>query len=266
MSEGRSPERLCGAAACGRDPMAKPVECGMNAKRTERTADPGQPRGALGGDRVRRRNAGGRARRIGRALDASVALIDRSSNVLAVAAASPDEERKLLAGGAAWRPWSYGSPTPPSASCAGGRGARTSLTPRCCGWSRRCSGSSWSARARRSGRPRRRRGTSCAPCSAASSPTARTSRPARRSSGRTSRDGTGVLIARAHPHVAQSGEWRARVLTIAQRAIRAVSSGASPVRGTRKARGPRSSRSCRRATTSGLPVPRRGSRTSSRRD
>ena len=32
--------------------------------------------------------------------DASVALIDRSSNVLAVAAASPDEERKLLAGGA----------------------------------------------------------------------------------------------------------------------------------------------------------------------
>jgi hypothetical protein len=24
MSEGRSPERLCGAAACGRDLMAKP--------------------------------------------------------------------------------------------------------------------------------------------------------------------------------------------------------------------------------------------------
>ena len=39
------------------------------------------------------------ARAAGRALDASVALIDRSSNVLAVAAASPDEERKLLAGG-----------------------------------------------------------------------------------------------------------------------------------------------------------------------
>src|SRR4051794_41961697 len=40
------------------------------------------------------------ARAAARALDASVALIDRSSNVLAVAAASPDEERKLLAGGA----------------------------------------------------------------------------------------------------------------------------------------------------------------------
>src|SRR5262245_4142162 len=39
------------------------------------------------------------ARAAARALDASVGLIDRSSNVLAVAAASPDEERKLLAGG-----------------------------------------------------------------------------------------------------------------------------------------------------------------------
>src|SRR3954462_2223277 len=41
------------------------------------------------------------ARGAARALGASVALIDRASNVLAVAAASPDEERKLLAGGAA---------------------------------------------------------------------------------------------------------------------------------------------------------------------
>ena len=32
-------------------------------------------------------------------LDASVALIDRSSAVLAVAGASPDQEKKLLAGG-----------------------------------------------------------------------------------------------------------------------------------------------------------------------
>src|SRR5512133_4358235 len=39
------------------------------------------------------------ARAAGRALDASVALIDRASHVLAVAAASPDEEKKLLAGG-----------------------------------------------------------------------------------------------------------------------------------------------------------------------
>src|SRR5262245_49667768 len=40
------------------------------------------------------------ARAAGRALDASVALIDRSSAVLAVAAPSSSEERKLLSGGA----------------------------------------------------------------------------------------------------------------------------------------------------------------------
>src|SRR5918996_2666081 len=39
------------------------------------------------------------ARAAGKALDASVALIDRSSTVLAVAAASADEEKKLLSGG-----------------------------------------------------------------------------------------------------------------------------------------------------------------------
>ena len=55
------------------------------------------PRRALGGDRVGRRIAGGRARR-GAALGASVALIDRSSAVLAVAASSSAEESKLLTG------------------------------------------------------------------------------------------------------------------------------------------------------------------------
>ncbi|HEX8690780.1 MAG TPA: hypothetical protein VF729_11110, partial [Solirubrobacterales bacterium] len=39
------------------------------------------------------------ARAAARVLDASVALIDRSGAVLAVAGASPDQERKLLAGG-----------------------------------------------------------------------------------------------------------------------------------------------------------------------
>src|SRR5262249_33838648 len=38
--------------------------------------------------------------------------------------------------------------------------------------------------------------------------------------------GAGVTIARATPHAAQSGDWRARVLTLATRALRAVSSGA----------------------------------------
>ncbi len=39
------------------------------------------------------------ARAAAKVLGASVALIDRSSAVLAVAGASPDQERKLLAGG-----------------------------------------------------------------------------------------------------------------------------------------------------------------------
>src|SRR5215218_10017469 len=39
------------------------------------------------------------ARAAARVLDASVALIERSGAVLAVAGASPDQERKLLSGG-----------------------------------------------------------------------------------------------------------------------------------------------------------------------
>jgi sugar diacid utilization regulator len=38
--------------------------------------------------------------------------------------------------------------------------------------------------------------------------------------------GAGVLIARAAPRTAQAGEWRARVMTLAVRALRAVSGGA----------------------------------------
>ncbi len=37
--------------------------------------------------------------------------------------------------------------------------------------------------------------------------------------------GGGVVIARAIPHAAQSGDWRARVLTVSLRALRAVASG-----------------------------------------
>ena len=56
----------------------------------------GDARGALGGDRVGRRAARGGARGGRKALGASVALIDRSSAVLAVAASSSAEETKLL--------------------------------------------------------------------------------------------------------------------------------------------------------------------------
>ena len=39
-------------------------------------------------------------------------------------------------------------------------------------------------------------------------------------------DGAGVIVARAAPHAAQPGEWRERVLTLAVRALRAASRGA----------------------------------------
>src|SRR3954452_8665782 len=73
----------------------------MNARETraERRADPG----SLEEISAAIESGAGMpavARAAARALDASVALIDRSSSVLAVATASPDEERKLLAGGA----------------------------------------------------------------------------------------------------------------------------------------------------------------------
>src|SRR3954454_15524340 len=71
----------------------------MNAKETSRRADPGSLEELSAAIEA---GAGmpAVARAGGRALDARVALIDRGANMLAVAAASPDEEKKLLAGGA----------------------------------------------------------------------------------------------------------------------------------------------------------------------
>ncbi|MGH2924279.1 MAG: hypothetical protein ACRDKH_09685, partial [Solirubrobacterales bacterium] len=71
----------------------------MNASEKERTAVPGEGLEELSAAI----ESGAGLPTVGRAaaavLDASVALIDRSGTVLAVAAASPDEESKLLAGG-----------------------------------------------------------------------------------------------------------------------------------------------------------------------
>ena len=72
------------------------------------------------------------ARAAARLLDASVALIDRSSAVLAVAGASSDQEQKLLSGGEGVTRSSCGSPTPSSASCATGRKRRRTRRSR--GW------------------------------------------------------------------------------------------------------------------------------------
>src|SRR6266480_1079502 len=75
----------------------------MNAKETKRSGRTAEP-GTLEELSAAIESGAGLpavARAAGRALDASVALIDRASNVLAVSAASPDEEKKLLAGGEA---------------------------------------------------------------------------------------------------------------------------------------------------------------------
>jgi sugar diacid utilization regulator len=171
------------------------------------------------------------ARAAGGALGASVALIDRASNVLAVAAASPDEERKLLAGGAAvetielrvadsavgelrWRPRDEDEPDATllrMVSTLLGLELERSRSPE---WATEEAAGDF-VRALLS-----REITDRGDISARAAEL-----------GTDLSDGAGVLIARAVPHVAQSGEWRARVLSIALRAVRAVSAGALAAEG-----------------------------------
>ena len=177
------------------------------------------------------------ARAAGRALDASVALIDRASNVLAVAAASPDEERKLLAGGAGvevvelrvadtsvgelrWRP--RGEDEPDAAllrmvATLVGLELERSRSPE---WATEEAAGDF-VRALLS-REITDRGDI----------EARAAELGADLSG-----GAGALIARAVPHVAQTGEWRARVLAIALRAVRAVSRGALAAEGNPEGEG-----------------------------
>jgi DNA-binding PucR family transcriptional regulator len=171
------------------------------------------------------------ARAAGRALGASVALIDRASNVLAVAAASPDEERKLLGGGAGvevielrvadsavgelrWRPRDEEEPDAAllrMVSTLLGLELERSRSPE---WATEEAAGDF-VRALLS-----REITDRGDISARAAEL-----------GTDLSDGAGVLIARAVPHVAQSGEWRARVLAIALRAVRAVSAGALAAEG-----------------------------------
>ncbi len=171
------------------------------------------------------------ARAAGRALDASVAVIDRASNVLAVATASPDEERKLLAGGAGvetvelrvadssvgelrWRPRGDDEPDAALLRMVGtllGLELERSRSPE---WATEEAAGDF-VRALLS-REITDRGDI----------EARAAELGSDLSG-----GTGVVIARAVPHVAQTGEWRARVLAIGLRAVRAVSAGALAAEG-----------------------------------
>jgi sugar diacid utilization regulator len=174
------------------------------------------------------------ARAAARVLDASVALIDRSSAVLAVAAASPDEERKLLSGGPGvetvelrvadspvgemrWRPRGEDVPGASLLRMVGtllGLELERSRSPE------------WASEEAAGEFVRsllERRITDRGDIAARAAEL-----------GTDLGEGAGVLIGRAVPHAPQAGEWRARVLTVAVRAVRAVNSGALAAEGERE--------------------------------
>ena len=171
------------------------------------------------------------ARAAGKALDASVALIDRSSAVLAVAAASPDEEKKLLSaasgvetielrvadnpvGELRWRPR---GDTGPGAALLRMMGTLLGLELE------RSRSPEWASEEAAGDFVR---------SLLARSVTDRGDIAARASElGADLSSGAAVLIGRAIPRSAQSGEWRSRVLTVAVRAIRAISPGALAAEG-----------------------------------
>jgi sugar diacid utilization regulator len=163
------------------------------------------------------------ARAAARLLDASVALIDRSSAVLAVAGASPDQEERLLAGGegvtlvelrvadAAVGELRYRAKAPPAPSIA--RMVTTLLAlelerSRAPEWASEEVASAFVADllARRV--------------------TDRGDIVARGAELGADLDrGAGVLVLRAAPRAAQTGEWRGRVLTLSLRALRSLAPG-----------------------------------------
>jgi sugar diacid utilization regulator len=163
------------------------------------------------------------ARAAARVLDASVALIDRSSAVLAVAGASSDQEKKLLSGAgdittvelrvadSAVGELRYRAKAPPDPAIA--RMVTTLLAlelerSRSPEWeSEEVAGVFVEAVLNRK-------------------VTDRGDIVARAAElGADLEHGAGVLIVRAAPRAAQSGEWRARVLTLTMRALRSLAPG-----------------------------------------
>jgi DNA-binding PucR family transcriptional regulator len=164
------------------------------------------------------------ARAAARILDSSVALIDRSSVVLAVAAASSAEEKRLLEAGAGvivtelrvadavagelrYRP----NAEPPEGMVT--RMVSTLLALEV----ERARAPEWASDEAAGELVRAilgRRVTDRGDIAARAAEL-----------GADIEAGGGVVIARATPHAAQTGDWRARVLTVAQRALRAAASG-----------------------------------------
>jgi sugar diacid utilization regulator len=163
------------------------------------------------------------ARAAAKVLDASVVLIDRSSAVLAVAGASSDQEQKLLSGGdditrielrvadSVVGELRYRSKTAPDPTIA--RMVTTLLAlelerSRAPEWeSEEVAGAFVKALLAREVTDRGDIAARAAELGADLEP------------------GAGVLIVRAAPRSAQSGEWRARVLTLTLRALRSLAPG-----------------------------------------
>ena len=164
------------------------------------------------------------ARAAARVLDASVALIDRSGAVLAVAGASPDQEKKLLAGGekvtevelrvadAAVGELRYRAAISPDPAMA--RMVTTLLAlelerSRAPDWeSEEVAGAFVAAVFAREVTDRGdivARGAEL---------------------GADLEKGAGAILVRAAPRAAQTGEWRARVLNLAMRTLRSLAPGA----------------------------------------
>ncbi len=164
------------------------------------------------------------SRAAAKVLDASVALIDRSSAVLAVAGASADQEKKLIAGGddvtgielrvadsvvGELRYRSRKSPDPAIARMVTTLIALELERARSPEWeSEEVAGAFVSAVLNRKVTDR---GDIVARASEVGADLER---------------GAGVLIVRAAPRAAQSGEWRARVMTLSLRALRSLAAGA----------------------------------------
>ena len=171
------------------------------------------------------------ARAAGKVLDASVALIDRSSAVLAVAAASPDEESKLLSaeektrtlelrvadnpvGELRWRPRGDEDPGPAllrMVTTLLGLELERSRSPE------------WASEEAAGDFVRSllaRKVTDRADIAARAGEL-----------GANLSDGGGVLIGRTVPRSAQDGDWRARVMALSLRSVRAISTGALAAEG-----------------------------------
>jgi PucR family transcriptional regulator, purine catabolism regulatory protein len=163
------------------------------------------------------------ARAAARLLDASVALIDRSSAVLAVAGASPDQEQKLLSGGdgvtnvelrvadspvGELRYRAKAAPDPTIARMVTTLLALELERARSPEWESEEVASAFVAAV------------------LAREVTDRGDIVARGAELGADLDrGAGVLVLRAAPRAAQTGEWRQRVLTLALRALRSLAPG-----------------------------------------